>query len=161
MFQEALRLRMCNLARAIKADARCARDAIPEVIPAVLNLANAHHAVDGRRAAAAQPLHALAFLPFLDAAVSRQLLVQAHSDAEGAGRECGPALEFDDKALQLLDLAANRGASESAEVAAMGADDGTSATMGEARISLRACRKYQCHAFVDQARSIAFFLARS
>jgi hypothetical protein len=100
-FGKALAVRLLNLTTAIKMGRRLPCNAMPEIIAAVVNLSNALHAVEGRRAAMLQSMHALALLPFLDLITARQLLVQTHSAAEAAGKELGPDLEFDESALEL------------------------------------------------------------
>ena len=93
-----------------------------------VNLSNAQQAVESRSAAVVQPAHALAFLPLLDASTARQLLIQVHSAAEGAGEELGPELEYDADALLELDVdntVAENAAHEAQSNGANGRADGT------------------------------------
>lgn len=102
IFKRNLTLRMSNITRELKGGGRPPSLTIPELIPAVVNLSNAQAAVEGRGAATRQPMHALAFLPFLDVATARQLLVLVHNSAEGAGEEEEAPLEYDDSVRALL-----------------------------------------------------------
>lgn len=102
IFKRNLTLRMRNLMRELKAGSRPPCAAITEVIPAVVNLSNAQAAVNGRGAAAREPAHALAFLPFLDTKTAQQLLMLVHNSAEGAGGDEGAPLEYDTGLREML-----------------------------------------------------------
>lgn len=85
----------------------------------MVNLSNAYSACDGRSAAVVQSAHALAFVPVMDAASGRQMLMQITLSAEGCGNELGPQLKYDLAALrQLAEHASDSDNGKSADVEA-------------------------------------------
>lgn len=129
VFKRTLALRLSNLTKALKAG-QPAHSAIPDIVPAVVNLSNAHSACEGSSAAVVQPAHALAFLPVVDAASGRQLLLQVTMSAEKCGTEPGLQLKFDVDALREL-------AEHAAEHAPSLGSDGAQAEQSQANGTAR------------------------